>query len=204
MRFFFLSLFFLLCYGGYAQEVKTDTIPGDTLEVEKKSLLAGAGIYVEGMAVYAPTPSKYNFSSQIGMGLTYKRISIGVFHSLFQGDLRTIVVFPNKFDLLYAHGGGYAGYELIKRKHLEAGLRVHYSQGDMVWEYAESKEDFLRDKFQVVRPEVTISLVPLRYVKIFTALGYNKFMDLDLPSATSDDFSGLTLGLGIKIGYFSE
>lgn len=206
IRFSWLTTFFvvssLLSFG---QDIEADTIPPeDSTALEETKPFLPVEVYLEGVIVHAPTPKGHSFSSQLGVGLAYKRLSVGAFRSLFQGEYTSILIFPNEFELTYAHGGGYLGYKVLDKEPLEASIRVNFSQGDMVWERTGTNENFARDKFQLVKPEITLSLVPARLVKVYASVGYSKFTDLGLPSITSDDFSGLTLGLGLKLGYFKN
>lgn len=202
MRFWLVTFCIFFSFLSVGQDVKTDTISSkkDTIAVKKKIKLPPVGIYAEGMMIYAPTPGNYDLSRQLGIGISYRNVSLGAFYSLFTGEYNSILIFPNQFDLLYTHGGGYLEYIPLDNRYLETGLRVSFSMGDMLWEYTETKEDFVRDEFQVLKPEVVVRLVPWKFVKLIGALGYNAYNNLKLPSATSEDFSGLTLALGIQIG----
>lgn len=194
-----------LCVGPFVfgQVVEGDSIPAeDTTVVERIRKITPIDVYAEGMLLYSPTIGEYNFSAQAGAGIGYKRFSMGVYKTIFLGKITTVLVFPAEFQLLYSYGGAYLGIGFIDRFWLEANLRVHYGHGDMVWEHASSNEDFTRDTFHLIKPELIVALKALNFGRLYASIAYTRLMDLDMPAAHAEDFSGLTFGVGLKLGLF--
>lgn len=175
----------------------------DSVTVDEKSRsLLPLGIYAEGMADATPGPSEMLLCSQAGIGIQYKSLSGGVFISSYEGGYEQILVFPNTFELEYRFGGGYLGMRVFRYQGFEADLRLSYGQGDMVWKRADTRENFIRDEYSLLKPELVVSYSPFRYVKIFINSGYRKFYDLTLTNTAPEEFSGLCVGLGLKAGLF--
>ena len=99
-------------------------------------------------------------------------------------------------------GGGYLGMQVLRINQFELDIRLNYGHGDMIWERTDSRADFSRDEFDLIKPEIQISGVPFRYLKLFITSGYRKIYNLSLTGTDSGEFSGFTAGFGLKAGYF--
>lgn len=175
----------------------------DTLQKPEKPVKEfHGGIYLEAGVESVPGMGKRNFSQQFGVGVMYEFVSIGIYQNLALGKTSRTLVFPNDFDLIYGYGGAYVGFRIVKTRMLSGTIRMNYGRGDMVWERADTKEDFTRDTYHLVKPEIQISVIPVKFVKGFVMVGYRQFYDLKLANIANKDFSGVTFAVGIQVGYF--
>lgn len=189
----------------YAQDTKQDStgMAQDSLEtIQKPVKQIHVGFYLEAMTESVEGLNKRNFSQQFGIGVEYHFLSAGIYQNLASGHNSRLLIFPNKFDLIYTYGGTYLSFRILKSRMLESYLRFNYGNGDMVWERSDDKTDFTRDKYYVIKPELQVAFVLIPYVKLFGMVGYRRFVSLDLPSIGNNDLSGITFALGIKVGYF--
>ena len=202
MRIVFIILLICTTARLFAQEGSLDTLNTADTTVNVDQVLYQYGIYLEPLIEVTPGPDGPYACDQIGFGLSYRRVSGGVFLSTFKGHYEKTLVFPNKFELEYMFGGGYLGMQVLRINQFEVDLRLNYGHGDMIWERTDSRADFSRDEFDLIKPEIQISGVPFRYLKLFITSGYRKIYNLSLTGTDSGEFSGFTAGFGLKAGYF--
>lgn len=209
MRAVWLFMGIFWSYTSLAQDIPVDSIPSDSVqeipEAEEQSRWQlPFGIFGEAYMENVPSPGGRELANRIGVGVEYQRFILGIYQSMYLGEFSQTLIFPNDFDLNYMHGGFFLGRRLYTRNYLDADLRLSYGRGDMLWKRSDSGAGFIRDKITSLRMEAMISFIPIRFIKLFGVLGYNRYRGVSLKSVNEDDFSGLTIGLGIKVGYFNK
>lgn len=188
-----------------AQEIQRDSLQTEADTTAHFNLLGFPeefGVFAEAMMEATPGPQTYYPAHQLGFGLTYKRLVVGGYIHSLKRSYESIFVFPNLFEVDYKYGGCYLGMHVFRSRPFEVDLRVNYGRGDMVWQQAESGNDFIRDEYSILKPELLVSYVPLKYVKVFITSGFRKMYNLSIPDLNNEEFSGFTLGLGIKAGFY--
>ncbi len=212
----FLKSYFLLiaCVWGVgtlsAQQITQDStsLSADSIKIkeEKEDPIQKDpipwSIFVELSTEYAPQPDDHGFHQQLGMGASYRRINAGGFVNLQKTQITRTLIFPNDFDLIYLHGGGYLGITLINGFQADLVLRYSYSQGGMVWENAETKADLVRDNFSMSKPELVFQYRLIKFLSFFVSGGYKIGHGIELPGIEKNDFNGPTVNFGGRLGFF--
>lgn len=180
----------------------TDTVAMDTLEKEPPPYYLG--VFIDGGLSYEASSPKSNFFSVLGIGIQYNRWVLGMSRSDFQGTIQSFVVFPNTFELKYRYGGISIGYQFYQDDSFNLQLRAGFNKGDMVWRNSEDGQDFLRDEFNLLKIGLRGEFGRFRYIKPHASIGYQKLLDLTLSRLEQNDFSGLFVAAGIRIGYFNQ
>lgn len=188
-----------------AEQDTTQVAEQDTVIAPQKPVKnLATDFFLEARVEGVPGLGKRNFSQHFGIGLNYKRLTLGVYQNLALGSTSRTLIFPNAFDLKYAFGGVYLGLEVVKSGPVTGSVLMNYGHGDMIWERSTTGDDFLRDTFHMIKPEVRIAYQPIRFFRVYALGGYRTFLDLDLNGVEQSDFSGITFALGIQLGYFHE
>ncbi len=196
----FLLLFLLISAGAYGQEL--DSLMSDSLVKELPKHLVGGYVFL-GFGE-APGPSGSSSLRLVGAGARYEKYEAGVSFSFFQDNYIQRIVFPNFFDLLYAHGGAYFAYYLVESKYLSVAPTALFQLGDLTWERVDTNQDFLREKFSLWQVGVKIESPFLRYIRPELLLGYQSMSDIALPELEKQDFTGFFIGFNVKVGYFNQ
>ena len=183
----------------YAQEI--DTLQVDTVKKVPKHLI---GVQASLGVNWSPNPQGLDLTNVYSIGFRYDRFSIGWNVFFFGGENREQLIFPNWFDLDYAHGGGYLTYVIHASENMEIALLGSFSAGDMVWELSDTNEDFFREKINFFRFGTEVEYPALKYVRPSVQLGYQTMSEIGLPGLTSDDFTGFFVGFNVKVGYFNQ
>lgn len=211
MKGIFLLIFFTLVMGALKAQVPeqdSTQILSDTLihsEEKADPILKEPipwSIYIEFLPEYAPQPDQYGMHYQFGAGASYRWVSLGAFVNFQKQDIKKQLIFPNDFNLIHLHGGGFLGGRVVDYQRLAIDLRYNYSMGGMVWENSETKRDLVRENFSMSKPELILQYHLLNYVSVFTAAGYKIGHGITLPGVEKNDFNGFSLGVGIRVGFF--
>ncbi len=179
-----------------------DSVSIDTVEVEPPPYYLG--VYLKGGISLEPSIPNHNIFSVLGVGLQYERWILGFSRNDFQGSVQSFVIFPNTFELKYRYGGVAIAYQLYQKNWVNFLVKAGYYQGDMVWRNQEDGQNFLRDEFNLMKLGVVGEIEFFRYVKPQIWLGYQKMNNLDLSRVRENDFSGLFVAVGIRMGYFNQ
>lgn len=207
---FFILLIVLLSIDVlYSQELQQDSVSNaDTTRIiEEKADPKPANpipwsIFVEVNAEYAPQPDEYSFHHQAGIGVSFRMINLGGFVNFQKNTITKTLIFPNQFDLIYLHGGGYLGLTLMNSQQVDLVFRYNYSQGSMVWENSETKADLVRENFSMSKPELVLQYRLLDFISFFVSGGYKIGHGIDLPGVEKNDFNGFAFSIGGRLGYF--
>ncbi|XOV94166.1 MAG: hypothetical protein ACFHWX_05550 [Bacteroidota bacterium] len=205
-----VTVFLLLSQALFAQQNKQDSsnLQVDSLKAkvakeettEKKAITWS--IYIEYNPEYGPQPGQYGFHQQIGAGLTYRKINLGVFTSYLRDGITRMLIFPNEFDLIYLYGGGYLGTVLYLNQKFDIVIRYSFSKGGMVWENSETKLDLVRENFFLSKPEVVVQYKPVNFFSVFSTAGYKIGHGLDIPGVDKNGLNGFAISFGVRLGYF--
>ncbi len=196
----FLILFLFVAISARAQEL--DSLMTDSLMKEPPKHLIGGYVFL-GFNL-SPGPANSNTLANVGIGVRYDKYEGGVTFSFLQDDYVQRLIFPNFFSLVYAHGGAYFAYYLIESKYVHAAPMVSFQLGDMVWERADTNEDFAREKFNLMQLGLKIETPYLRYVKPELIFGYQSMSEIILPELERQNFTGFFVGFNVKVGYFNQ
>ena len=196
----YIVLVFVLPTILHAQEL--DTLATDSLEKVPPPYYAG--IYLVPGGEWSPHTGGYNASASLGVGMQYERWFLNISINEFQGEVEAFVVFPNVFSLKYRYREALLGYTFLSHEWFSGNLIAGMAAGDMVWTNKETNEDFLRDEFTMLKGGILISLDKFRYAKPYVILGYQQAHGIELPRLENDDFSGIFLAVGLRIGYFNQ
>lgn len=203
-----LFLFVLVAQVTIAQEL--DSLSSDSVEVILPEHVLGA-YAIGGISITPnPTPSGLGWMKTIGVGIRFDKMEAGFTISTFESIYQDRLVFPNIFNLLYRHGGGYFSYRAVETKYMGFSPFVSMQLGDMVWERSNSGDDFIRDKFNLGQIGVKIDFPFLQkfeyveYIRPEMMLGYQLINDLNLAGVSEQDFSGFFIGFNVKLGYFNQ
>ncbi len=208
------SLFLLISLLGVqmlsAQQVEQDSmiISVDTTKIiaEKADPILKDpipwSIFIEFNFEYAPQPDNHSFHHQIGLGTSYRMIHAGVFANFQKNTITKPLIFPNEFDLIYLHGGGYLGLMLANGQNADLVFRYNLSKGGMVWENSETKADLVRDDYYMSKPELILQYRVLNFISLFASGGYKIGHDIEMPGIDKNDFNGFTLSVGGRLGFF--
>ncbi|MEQ8881919.1 MAG: hypothetical protein RLQ12_19915 [Cyclobacteriaceae bacterium] len=207
----FLTLLFGLLSANIllAQQLQQDSVSyADTTKVREEKadpILENPipwSIFIEASAEYAPQPDEHNFHQQLAIGASYRMINIGAFVNLQKKTITKTLIFPNQFDLIYLHGGGYLGLTLINGQQADLVLRYNFSKGGMVWENAETKADLVRDDYYMSKPELVFQYRLLNFISFFASGGYKLGHGIEMPGINKNDFNGFTISVGGRLGFF--
>ncbi|MEO9483834.1 MAG: hypothetical protein ABJG47_10330 [Ekhidna sp.] len=180
----------------------TGIIAIDTAEVEPPAYYLG--VYLEGGVSYEASIPGNNFLSFVGVGVQYEKWLISFNRYDFQGEVQSLIVFPNDFKLNYRYGGINIGRQLYQSSMVDLMLNAGYFKGDMTWRNLEDGQDFLRDEFDLVKINLKVEMGRFRYAKPHIVIGYQQMRNLNLAKVAGDNFSGLFFAAGIRIGYFNQ
>ena len=183
-----------------AQEV--DSLAIDSLE--KLPPPYYGGVYLLGGISFEPSTPERNFFGSVGIGVQYERWMLGFSRVDFLGTSQSLLIFPNVFELKYRYGGPHISFTFFQHEKVNMILQAEYYKGDLLWREVGEQQDFLRDEFALSKIGLTGELSVLRYIKPQLSIGYQQMYDLDLNSVREDDFSGLFLSVGVRLGYFNQ
>jgi hypothetical protein len=192
-------LFLFVSTGTFAQQL--DSLEADTIKVPPKHLIGG---YVIFGLNQSPGPGGNSLIGNVGIGFRYDKYEAGFMFSYYDGEYKRRLIFPNFFNLIYSSGGVYVNYALFESKYINVLPNVSMQLGDMVWEFSETRVDFLREKFSLLQLGVKIESPYLRYVRPEVIAGYQIMSDIALPELDRDKFKGFFIGFNVKVGYFNQ
>lgn len=136
-------------------------------------------------------------NDQFLIGLEYKKFQLGTYISLFDGDYRFPVIFPNDALLRYVHGGGFFGYRFYDKNRLYLDTRLFFGAGDMIWEDENTFFNYFRDTYWVLHPELIMQVNIFRFIDGKISVGYRQFYDVELERMSNRNFSGITRTFGV-------
>ncbi len=193
------------------QELQTDSLQTaqDSLIVgkdteEQEKLPAAWSVYFEYLPEYAPHPDQYGWNQQFGVGGSLRHLHVGFFINYIRDGISKPLIFPNQFDLIFLHSGGFIGTSLYNKNQLNVVLKYNLSHGTLVWENTETKADLIREYFFMSKPEVTIQYALIKVLSAFASLGYKISHEADIPGIEKNDFNGFAAGAGIRFGFFQS
>ncbi len=194
-------IFLFASFTGLAQET-------DTLQIEPEpktgfwqnvtSLYIGLGTEA------ADTPDGVEPSVQLQLGAEYKKIHFGFTALDYVGEYQQRLIFPNQFSMLYRHGGAYVGYDIFRTNFVHVNGLLQFTHGDVVWQRVSTGEDVFRDKMTIWQPTLQLELNPGFLLSGYVNVGYRQVNGLELPRISSEDFSGLVVQFGIRLGLFRK
>lgn len=195
-----------LSLSGYTQDstlVATDSaaIALDTMDMKKRIEFPWA-ITIEGQFESMDTQFEDNINIYYGIGLEYKRFLGGFYYRELISNDEEMVIFPSSFSLHSSSGGVYLGYRMIDRKLIGVSGRMLIGSGDILWSRIENQEDFARDKFTELKPEILLEFEPTIFTQLYLSIGYKFVSDFDIPSFDNNETSGLMFNAGLKLGFF--
>ncbi|MEP0368274.1 MAG: hypothetical protein ABJN36_15475 [Cyclobacteriaceae bacterium] len=199
----FLSII-IVSFSVCAQDEEENEFPTDSLELEMDKKLFTErfapylGFNIEG----AHERDGYSLSQQISAGVFYQGFTTGVFYSQGGGKVESHPFFPNDYDLPYKQMGGFIGHSLIRHQKIQIYARINLSHADMNWKNKETGSAVFEDRFYFIKPEVQFCYLPTPFVQFFTSLGYRKAHQLKLTEVKSNQYTGLTLNFGMRLGLF--
>ena len=204
-----------------AQEVDTlsvdsITLVEDSIIVEPPAYYGAAFALIDGRI--GPTVGGTKLHAGLGFGVQYNKWSLGYHFYKFgralqvlgvnvydtEGQIEALVVFPNVFELEYAFGGPFIGFELYDSESWSLDLYGSYQFGDMIWEDQETQVDFLRDEFSLITFGGIVDFDNFRYAKPYVMVGYQTVNNLDLTLVENSDFSGIFLSFGVRVGFYNQ
>lgn len=166
------------------------------------------GVFSEAAIDYSPGIKSRTFLTEFNVGIQLKSYYLGLGLHQSTGVYQEIIIFPSVFSLEYQYAGLFVGKSIPLHKLLELDLRFYAGHGDMVWRRESNQRVFARDTYQVYQPGLLLVFKPIEAIKIFGQIGYKWFRGLDLSyvegNLTSEDFSGITLSLGIRLGLYKN
>ncbi|WP_370089504.1 hypothetical protein [Ekhidna sp.] len=195
-----LCLLVLVSFTSLAQEM--DSLAVDSLEKVPPPYYGG--VYLIGGVSFEPAAPERNFLGEVGVGIQYERWMLGFSRVDFLGTAQSLLVFPNVFELKYRYGGPYASYSFYQDEKIDLILQAGYFMGDLLWREAGEQQDFIRDEFTLMKIGLAGELSVFRYAKPRLSIGYQQMKDLDLNGVSNDDFTGLYISFGIRLGYFNQ
>ncbi|MEQ9467495.1 MAG: hypothetical protein RLN88_08790 [Ekhidna sp.] len=195
-------LWLVLLFSGMAAAQEMDTVAVDTVEKEPPPYYLG--VYVTGSISLEPSSPDQNIITSFGLGVQYQKWMLSFSIHDFRGSYKTYVIFPSVFELDYRYSGPEVAFQAFESEWVGAMLSAAYLRGDMVWKNMNTEENFLRDEFDLLKGAVKVELRRFRYAKPHLAIGYQKVRNLNLDRIGTNDFSGLFVAAGIRIGYFNQ
>lgn len=211
MRRFLIGIF--LCatvHALFGQTAGTDStiVAKDSVVQEEKPKKAPPkfeyGVYGESAIRLTPAFGNYRLTSSFGIGGQFEFASVGFNAYKMQSNIYSTLIFPNEFSLHSQHGSIYLGLRVINTRFVNSEIKCNIGKGDVVWRRESNDEDFLRDEFNLLEPEITVTAVPIKYIRMYISAGYRRIRGLEIAKVTNEDISGFTFGLGLKIGFYSE
>ncbi len=188
----------------HAQEVTP--VPADTTATEpekvKKIPRHNTGIFI---SVSLENGNQYNSRGNLvffGAGIEYEGFLAGAYTAVFDGNVKELLIFPNEFKLIYAHGGAYLGRRLWKSRFFQTDAVLNWGKGNMLWERTDNFADFQEDRFTTLEAELIFSYKPIMPVQFYASVGYRSFQGLKLTQVEQSDFEGVTINMGFRLGLF--
>ncbi|MDW3193234.1 MAG: hypothetical protein R8G66_12750 [Cytophagales bacterium] len=200
-QFSILWILLLASFISLAQE--TDTLQTET-EVKEGFWYDITSLYVGVGVEAAPTTDGTEPSVQLQLGAEYKKFHVGFTMLDYVGEYQQRLIFPNQFDMLYRHGGVYIGRDIWRTNLIHINALLQWSHGDVVWQRNSTGEDVFRDKMTIWQPTLQLELNPELLIAGYVNVGYRQVNGLELPRITSDDFSGLVIQFGVRLGLFRK
>lgn len=197
-----LTILFASC-AALAQETEKDTLQTET-EPKKGLWQEVTSLYVGLGTEAAPAPEGTAPSLQLQFGAEFKKFHFGFVFSDYDGNYEQRLIFPNQFSLLYRHGGAYLGRRIWSSNLFRINGLIQWSHGDVVWQRVSTREGVFRDKMTLWQPTLQLEVNPEFLVAGYINVGYRQMTGLDLPQLSTDDFSGLTVQFGIRLGLFRK
>lgn len=196
-----LSFLFLL-FSSLLNAQELDSVMVDSIIVEEPKDLFG--IYLSLGTTQTPDPVGSSSLGTFDVGIRYKNFESSFVFAAYEDGYQSRIIFPNDFDLLYAYGGGTFAYYLLNSQYYSVAPFVGIYSGDMVWERSDSKEDVFRDKFGLLQIGLKVESPFLRFIRPEFRIGYQAITNLELTGLNNKDFSGIFIGLNVKVGYFNQ
>lgn len=196
-----LLLFLSATLIGLAQEtdtLQTEPEPPKGFWQDITSLYVGLGTEA------APTPDGTEPSIQLQFGTEYKKFHLGLTLIDYVGEYQQRLIFPNQFSMLYRHGGVYMGRDIWRSNLIHINALIQFSHGDVVWQRVSTGEDVFRDKMTIWQPTLQAEINPGFLVSGYVNIGYRQVNGLELPQISSEDFSGLVVQFGVRLGLFRK
>lgn len=194
-------MFLLATYVGLAQE--TDTLQTET-ELKEGFWQDVTSLYIGLGTEAAPTTDGIEPSIQFQLGAEYKKLHLGFTFLDYAGEYQQRLIFPNEFSMLYRHGGVYIGRDIWRTNLIHINGLIQWTHGDVVWERNSTGEDVFRDKMTIWQPTLQVEVNPEFLIGGYVNVGYRQVNGLELPRITSEDFSGLVVQFGVRIGLFRK
>lgn len=214
-----ISLFLVSISPSYSQNL-TDSLAVDSVQIFKSSKWSGyAFVFNDFSSVFNQEIDQQMSINTQGLGLATVingRIIVGVFGTIHdEGNFTQRVVFPNSFRMKYRQNGVWIGYRFKTRKFYNFLLESRLSTGHVRWQNEFSGQDFQDTKMTIIQPTFSVDVNPLQLIapessqstlqnimRLNISISYKYVTDVDISNLRNDDFSGLSIGVMLKIGYF--
>jgi hypothetical protein len=185
---------------------ETDTLSTDTVEVIEPVIVQKThwGLYLDYGLIQSPNPGGANNLEAIGGVIEYQRWAIGFYRAELVGDVFSVIIFPNVFGLEYTYGQVDVSFSPYQSKWVHGWLTASYGQGEMIWKNSASDEAFLGDTFNLQKLSAQVEFSYLGYVKPYIGFGYQNIGGLSIPSVEQNEFEGVFLMVGVKLGFVNK
>jgi hypothetical protein len=186
-----------------AQEVAEDSVEVQPRWYQNMDW-TNLGVYAQADRQYAPTPAGQQLGIRLGTGLQIKRWNFDAFVTTYEDNYSQIIIFPNHFDMSYLYGGFALGFALLQNRWYQVNLNTAFGKGDILWEHSLTYENYFRDTFNMYHAGVEIEATPIRFIRPHVQVGYRKMSEINIPLLNHQDFTGLCLRFGLKIGVYTK
>ena len=152
----------------------------------------------------APALGNLKKQMRLDVALTHQRVSLGMTYTFLIDELKQYVIFPKMYRLRAQQGGIIMGIRAFHSKWINGYFKTAFLWGQMIWEDPPTKEHAFASKSECFKPEFEITIAPKFWLQLSAKLGYQKILNVNLPSLNSNGFSGIFYSLGLKINLNNE
>lgn len=183
--------------------VTVDSVIVDSVEVKiPKTHWAAA---LEAVYTLAPNPGGKNALVGLGGTLEYKKWSMAILAQQFNGEIISIIVFPNSFSLDYKYLEFSLGYNVFRSKLACAWVSTSYSSGEIIWRNVKTNEAFEKGKLDLVKFGGLLEFSGINIMRPFIHFGIQTAVSNPMVNdVDQSDLNGTFIGVGIKLGYFNR
>lgn len=158
------------------------------------------------LAAYVEPPgnaSLSGYNAGAGASFVYKRrYHVGVYGLVYMGDYQSRLIFPNRFSFHYAHFGVWTGARVPVKDFLFLTGDLKVGEGKVFWERADNFYNMFEDYVLFVNPTIGADIVLFKYLAVHAGVGYRHVEGMNVPQFGDENFSGLSVNLMIKLGWF--
>jgi len=124
---------------------------------------------------------------------------LGIQGEFLLGEFLKRVVFPNIYEFDHYKFGVFGAYQfnLSEKFYIRPQFRGNICYA--IWQEAENRRFYTDDIYVEIRPEINIGYRFVKTVSLFSSIGYNSVVNLDMIGTSAEDLSGETISLGVRI-----